>query len=197
MAAVGASRTLAEWVDAASAPLAFHRTVVARDLETMLAGWQSLPPGWGAVTASGDLADSRGVVVLRGRADPPGGAAVRAHARRRELADTVTGIERELAGAQSAAHAAAERLRIGRDAHLAARDAHDDADRALRAARAELETATDLLTRTSERSSALEAELADIGDTNAADAPSADGGAPPDAGARSPAASGGGRPAPP
>ncbi len=173
LAAVGAERTLAEWVDAPRAPLAFHRTAVARDLDALLAGWQSLPLGWGAVTASGDLADGRGVVTLRGRADPPGGAAVRAHARRRELAEAVTRIERDLADAQSSAHAAVERLRLGRDAHLAARDAHDDTDRALRAARSELDAATALLARTSERAEVLAAELADIGDPNAPDAASA------------------------
>ena len=174
LTAVGAERTLAEWVGAPGAPLAFHRTVVARDVDALLAGWRSLPAGWGAVTASGDLADGRGVVVLRGRADPPGGAAVRSHARRRELGEAVTSLERELTEAQAAAHVAAERLRVGRDTHLAARDAHDEADRALRAARAELDAATDLVARSEERAAALEREVAILGDLSGADAVSTD-----------------------
>ena len=54
----------------------------------------------------------RGVIVLRGRADPPGGASARAHARRRELASAVGRMEDEAAfGRRPDAHAATERLR--------------------------------------------------------------------------------------
>ncbi len=164
LAAVEAERTLAEWVGAAETPLAFHRTAVARDLDALLAGWRSLPAGWSAVTAAGDLADGRGIVTLRGRADPPGGAAVRAHARRRDLADATASIERELADAQTAAHAATERLRAGRDAHLAAADGHDEADLARRRARAELEAAGDRARRAGERVEQLDVEGSQLRD---------------------------------
>ena len=135
--AVRAERTLAEWVGATQAPLAFHRTAVAPDLDALLAGWRDLPAGWSAVTAAGDLADPRGVVVLRGRADPPGGAAVRAHARRRELADAVVTIERELAKAQATAHGAAEGGRPPRPARRRARGPRRDANDHERCDRAE------------------------------------------------------------
>ena len=56
--AVGAERTLADWMGSGDAsPLAFRRTAVARDVDALLDGWQGLPPGWSAVTAEGDLAD--------------------------------------------------------------------------------------------------------------------------------------------
>ena len=127
--AVGAERTLADWTGAGEgAPLAFQRTVVARDVGALLDGWQGLPPGWSAVTPEGDLADGRGVIVLRGRADPPGGASARAHARRRELASAVGLMAEESSAAQANAHAATERLRAARDSHLAAREASEDAD---------------------------------------------------------------------
>jgi chromosome segregation protein len=132
--AVGAERTLAEWVGEDSAPLAFHRTVVATTLEGLLTGWRALPQGWSAVTVDGDLADGRGVVVLRGRADPPGGAAVRAHARRRELTAAIGDLEAQLAAAHAAAHAATERLRSGRAAHIHAHEADDVSTRRVRAA---------------------------------------------------------------
>ena len=89
LAAVAGERTLADWVAMPAAPRVFARTVLAPDLDALLAGWRGLPPGWAAVTATGDLADARGVVI-RGRGDPPGGAAARAHARRRELGQAVT-----------------------------------------------------------------------------------------------------------
>jgi chromosome segregation protein len=158
LAAVSGEQTLADWVGARNAPLAFHRTVVARDLDALLAGWRRLPPGYSAVTAHGDLADARGLIVLRGRADPPGGAAARAHARRRELGEAVGEIERRLASSQEAAHAAVERLRAARDAHLAASNALDDAERLLRQHRQALEAAAGQVERTERRIADLEAE---------------------------------------
>lgn len=160
LAAVSAGQTLAEWVRAPDAPLAFHRTAVARDLGALLAGWRRLPPGWSAVTAEGDLADARGLVVLRGRADPPGGAAARAHARRRELGVAVTEIERELAAAQEAAHAATERLRAARDQHIAASNGLDEAERRHRQHRQAQEMAVGQVERTERRLADLEAERA-------------------------------------
>ena len=156
--AVSGERTLAEWVRAATAPLAFHHTVVARDLDALLAGWRRLPAGWSAVTAEGDLADARGLVVLRGRADPPGGAAARAHARRRELAEAVGDIERQVAGAQEAAHSSVERLRIARDAHLTASNALDEAERLQRQRRQAHEAAAGQVERTERRLADLDAE---------------------------------------
>ncbi|HEU5325526.1 MAG TPA: chromosome segregation protein SMC [Candidatus Limnocylindria bacterium] len=163
LAAVDASRTLAEWAGGSAAPRAFHRTVVARDLAALLDGWRRLPPGWSAVTEHGDLADARGIVVLRGRADPPGGAAARIHARRRELTEAVGRLERETATAQAAAHEATERLRAARDGHLAARDAHDEAERDLRRSHGEEETATAQAERLTTRLSRLSDERAALG----------------------------------
>jgi len=137
LAAVGGARTLADWVGGRGAPAAFHRTAVARDIDALIDGWRGLPDGWSAVTAEGDLADSRGIVVLRGRADPPGGAAVRIHARRRELAAGVAAMEASSTEAQRTAHDAAERLRASRDAHIGARDAAEAAEARLRGARQE------------------------------------------------------------
>ncbi|HUF06051.1 MAG TPA: chromosome segregation protein SMC [Candidatus Binatia bacterium] len=162
MAAVGGERTLAEWMAAPDAPLAFQRAVVAPDVEALIAGWRNLPPGWSAVTASGDLGDARGL-VLRGRADPPGGAAARAHARRRELSDAVRDMEAEATGAQALAHDATERLRVARDRHLAVREEADEAERAERRAREEADAAEAALARQVERVSQSEAEIGALG----------------------------------
>ncbi len=161
MAAIGAKRTLAEWMVAPDAPLAFQRVVVAPNLAALLAGWRDLPLGWSAVTADGDLADARGL-VLRGRADPPGGAAARAHVRRRELSEAVHGMEADAAEAQRAAHEAAERLRMARDAHLASRDEHDEAERADRRAHEENDAAKAAATRLADRLARSETEMADL-----------------------------------
>jgi chromosome segregation protein len=164
LAAVSAERTLAEWIGAADgAPVAFRRTVVAPDVAALLDGWRRLPPGWSAVTAEGDLADGRGVVVLRGRADPPGGASARTHARRRELGEAVRAGEDEARAAQAEGHRATERLRAARDAHLAVREGLDAAERGARQAREEAEAAEAAEGRLAERLADLEAELAALG----------------------------------
>jgi chromosome segregation protein len=162
LAAVAADRTLAEWMGLTDGPLAFQRAVLARDLSALLAGWRDLPPGWSAVTADGDLADARGV-VLRGRADPPGGAAARAHARRRELSEAVRGMEAEALQAQREAHDATEELRSARDAHLAARQAHDDAERSGRRALEDAEAAEAAVARLAGQHARAEAEIAAVG----------------------------------
>ena len=113
------------------------------------------------MTPEGDLADGRGVIVLRGRADPPGGASARAHARRRDLAAAVGRMEDESRAAQADAHATTERLRAARDAHLAAREATDEADATLRRLRAEVAAADDALSRLTERLAQLDADLAE------------------------------------
>jgi chromosome segregation protein len=175
LAAVGGERSLAEWVGAPDAPLAFHRAVVAPDLDALLVGWSALPAGWSAVTPDGDLADARGVIVVRGRADPPGGAAARAHVRRRELGAAVATTEAAAATAQTTAHDAAERLRTSRDAHLAARAAADDAQQAVRRAAADLDAQEAELRRLGERRARFEAELADLPeDTTAGNGSAAD-----------------------
>jgi chromosome segregation protein len=157
--AVGADRTLADWLGTDDAPRAFHRTVVAPSLAALLRGWRELPPGWTAVTTEGDLADERGVVVIRGRADERGGAAMRAHARRRELAGAVEDHERRLSDAQAASHGATDRLRAARDRHLAAREALDESERADRRARAELDAAQGAVERLQRRLVDLEEVL--------------------------------------
>src|SRR5438094_86173 len=93
LVAVGARQTLAEWIGGAEIPGIFARVAVAPDLGALLAGWRNLPTGWSAVTVEGDLADGRGLVALRGRADPPGGNAARQGARRRQIAEELTILE--------------------------------------------------------------------------------------------------------
>jgi chromosome segregation protein len=102
--AVGGDRTLAEWAGGAGAGLRLlRRTVVAPDLAALLAGWRALPAGWLAVTPRGDLADGRGLVSVRGRADAAGGEAARRHARRRELAEALERAEQEQSEATASA----------------------------------------------------------------------------------------------
>ena len=151
LAAVGGERTVAEWLQVPDAPAIFRCAVVARDLAELLDGWQRLPAGWSAVTTEGDLADSRGVIVLRGRADAPGGASARAHIRRRELDESISLTEREARAAQQAAHETTERLRLARDNHLAARDASDAAAVRARSARDERALAEAALGRLEQR----------------------------------------------
>jgi len=159
LAAVHGHQTLAEWVGMEAPPTAFARTAVAGDVAALLDGWRRLPPGWAAVTTDGDLADARGV-VLRGRGDPPGGASARAHARRRELATAISELERHFSAAQQAAHEAAQELRGARGAHLAAREAHDEADRTHRRAREAHEVQVAAADRAAERMKRLATDLA-------------------------------------
>ncbi|HEX7196696.1 MAG TPA: chromosome segregation protein SMC [Candidatus Limnocylindria bacterium] len=167
LAAVAAERTLADWVGMAAAPRAFTRTVVAADIGALLAGWRRLPPGWAAVTAAGDLADARGLLI-RGRGDPTGGASARAHARRRELGRAIAELESRFADAQQAAHAAAEGLRVARSEHLAAREAQDDAERAARLAREARAAAEGAVVRLGERIERLGGEVASLEASHAA-----------------------------
>ena len=174
--AVHGQRTLAEWIGMEAAPAAFVRTAVAADLAALLDGWRRLPDGWAAVTAEGDLADARGI-VLRGRGDPPGGASARAHARRRELAAAIVRLESDSSAAQQAAHEAADALRATRASHLAAREAHDEADRASRRAREGHESAISSERRAAERVEQLSTDLRALeADRSAAVAPTSDGG---------------------
>jgi chromosome segregation protein len=157
--AVRAERTLADWVGP-GAPALFHRAAVAPDLDALLHGWQRLPAGWAAVTPRGDLADGRGMLVVRGRAEPPGGLAARQHARRRALAEAGATLDRERADAVAAAHEAAEALRGARDRHVRAREALDAAEALMRRRRVEHEAAIAVERRLASDAERLEADLA-------------------------------------
>jgi chromosome segregation protein len=157
--AVRGTRTLAEWVGSAATPRLFARTVVADDVAALLDGWRHLPPGWWAVTPEGDLADGRGLVVLRGRGEPTGGASARQHARRRELAGALERLEAEHEAAQAiAARGHAEFAEAARG-HDAERAAYDLAERRLRLARNELEDAQARLARGELEAAALATQL--------------------------------------
>jgi len=120
LAAVRATQTLADWIGSERGPNLFTRTAIAPDLATLLQGWRHLPPGWCAVTREGDLADERGLLVIRGREDASAGEAARQHARRRELAELLARLEAEHGEAGQAAARA----------HVAASAARDDGDAA-------------------------------------------------------------------
>jgi len=167
LAAVGGHQTVAEWIGMMDAPRVFARTALAADLQALLSGWRRLPQGWAAVTVDGDFADMRGVVI-RGRGDPPGGATVRAHARRHELRLAVIELESRFRDAQEAAHSATETLRTVRNEHLAARETNDEADRTARIAREARAAAAAAMDREQERVNRLVAELAAL---RAIDAP--------------------------
>jgi chromosome segregation protein len=159
LAAVGASRTMAEWIGAGSSQRIFARAVVAPDLATLLRGWRDLPSGWMAVTPEGDLADERGLVVIRGRQDEAIGEAARQHARRRELAELVATLEHEQRQAgEAAARAlvAASRAMQSRDEALAARSQAELRATAARTAHAH---ATEVLERVRAQASTLATEL--------------------------------------
>ena len=166
LSAVDGKRTLADWIGMDAAPRAFARTVVASDLRALLNGWRGLPAGWAAVTTDGDLADARGIVI-RGRGDAPGGAAARAHARRRELEHAAGELETRFSQAQAAAHAAAEALRTARTTHLVAREAHDEAERGSRVAREARAAADAAVQRGQERVDRLAADLVALQAKNA------------------------------
>jgi chromosome segregation protein len=165
--AVGARRTLAEWIGGSETPGIFARVAVAPDLGSLLAGWRNLPAGWSAVTAEGDLADGRGLVALRGRADPPGGAAARQMLRRRQVAEELATLEPAYGEAADAAAsavaeaAASERLRakaqeISEAAEIEARRLAADAIEAERG-----------LERILAESGRLREERAELGSVNA------------------------------
>jgi chromosome segregation protein len=136
MAAVGADQTLAEWLGPAEVPQVFWRVAMAPDIDHLLRGWRELPTGWSAATRHGDLADARGIVAVRGRAEPPRAEAARRHQRRRELADALEQAEAE--GAEATRLAARELAAVGATGRRAeeARIALAEAQRAEAAARA-------------------------------------------------------------
>ncbi|HEY7463960.1 MAG TPA: chromosome segregation protein SMC [Candidatus Limnocylindria bacterium] len=140
--AVGAERTLSQWLGGNGAPALFAWTAVAPNLEALLSGWERLPHGWLAVTTDGDLADARGLLVIRGRAERGVSEAARRHARRRELSEMLEQLE-----AQQEA-AAAEAGKAMADVSAAARE--------LETARARREAAEEATRQAAERLSALE-----------------------------------------
>ena len=160
LAAVGATRTLAEWMGGTSLPLVFHRTVVAPDLAALLRGWRELPAGWCAVTQHGDLADGRGVVAVRGRGDPPGGEAARLHAQRRETAEALQRLEREQAGAADEAARTFAEATEARRQHESDREAGAAAERAFSQARAAVDLIDGSLGRARRDKTEMEAALA-------------------------------------
>jgi chromosome segregation protein len=160
--AVGAARTLAEWIGDPRGPRLFRRVAVAPDLGSLLRGWGQLPDGWVAVTPRGDLADGRGLVAVRGRDEAPGGADAQRHARRRELADALKQLEAEQRGAASTA--AGDLGAVGEAARRldAARAERDAAERAEHEARLELEAIEGRLRRAAEAAAGLAEEMTGI-----------------------------------
>jgi chromosome segregation protein len=160
--AVRAATTLAEWVGSPTAAGPFAWTVLAPDVESLLAGWRGLPPGWQAVTPSGDLADGRGLLVLRGRADSTSSEAARRHGRRRELAQALEALEAEQEqSASDAARAMAGVAEAGRALEVA-RTRLEVAERAERDASTTLEALEVRARRAAELDAQLVAELAQL-----------------------------------
>jgi chromosome segregation protein len=160
LAAVGAERTMADWIGSSRTPGVFDRVALAPDLSALIAGWRSLPPGWCAVTAAGDLADGRGILALRGRADPPGGVAARRAARRAELGRQLEVLEAEHGSrTDAAAHAVAEAAAVQRR-FVELRDAADGMETTARRAAGELAAAEARAARAERMISELEPALA-------------------------------------
>jgi chromosome segregation protein len=159
LTAVGGERTLAEWVGE-DAPAILGRAVVARDPAALLAGWSRLPAGWLAVTLEGDLADARGVLVLRGRGDTPGGGAAREHQRRRELEEALERIVVDEHEGDATLSSAERRMREATASREAAQRARDEAERRVREAAAGVEGAESRLARAEREATRLAAELA-------------------------------------
>ena len=161
--AVGATRTLAEWVGSDTMEI-LARTVVAASLDALRHGWSRLPAGWLAVTVDGDVADGRGVLSLRGRRDAGTGRAARRHARRRELADIVARLGTEHQAAVARAEATVATFAAAEREERARREARSEAERRARAAATTLETLTARRVRAERDASELESQLAAIPD---------------------------------
>jgi chromosome segregation protein len=157
--AVGGRRTLAEWVEGDAALEIFQRVAVAPDVAALLSGWRALPAGWCAVTIDGDLADGRGLVALRGRADLPGGEAARQLARRRELATTLDRLEHEHAESADAAAEAVAGAAAAQRRMAEARRAADAADLEARESAAHAATARQALDRARAEEDRITGEL--------------------------------------
>jgi chromosome segregation protein len=179
--AVGGERTLAEWIGATDLPEILQRTIMAADLAALRRGWPRLPAGWFAVTPYGDVADGRGLLTLRGRADAPGGRAARRHARRRELAEMLSRGDEQTSRAAAAADAASAALAAAEHELSVTRQAHADAERDERDAVTTLEAARSARARAEREAGELEGQVTR---TQAAEAAAGDAsmpGAPEDA----------------
>jgi chromosome segregation protein len=162
LAAIGADRTLAEWIGGDRVPVLFRWTALLPDVETLLGGWRRLPAGWLAVTPAGDMADSRGLLVLRGQAESNGSAAAQRHGRRRELGQALEAIDQEQAtAAAEAARAMAAVTEAGRTLEDARRS-REASERDERTAAADLEAAELATERTGAVEARIAAELATI-----------------------------------
>ncbi|MGH2489684.1 MAG: chromosome segregation protein SMC [Candidatus Limnocylindria bacterium] len=152
--AVGATQTLAELLGGRVGADILQRTVVAPDIAALLDGWPRLPDGWAAVTLSGDLADARGVVTVRGRAGARRPVLGR-DARQAELTIRVKQLDEDRDAAlarQDAARASLDRTSVASDAAVAAVEAArigrrrvDEDSAAADAALARLTTSRDAL----------------------------------------------------
>ena len=177
LAAVSGERTLSQWLGGNGAPALFAWTAVAPDVEQLLAGWHRLPDGWLAVTADGDLADGRGLLVIRGRAERGVSEAARRHARRLELAEQLERLEAEQEqAAAEAGRAMADVSAAGRQ--LEAARAHreraegDEREGAERVAAAEVR-----VSRLATREAAIATELAELADAPTSGSPANEEGA--------------------
>ncbi|HET6820560.1 MAG TPA: hypothetical protein VFH98_08410, partial [Candidatus Limnocylindria bacterium] len=160
LTAVGGDRTLSQWLGGNGTPALFAWTAIAPDVERLLAGWHQLPEGWLAVTADGDLADGRGLLVIRGRAERGVSEAARRHARRQELSEQLERLEAEQERAAAEAGAAMADVSAAGRRLDAARQGRERAETAERE-RAEQAAATQLrATRAADREAAITAELA-------------------------------------
>jgi chromosome segregation protein len=160
LTAVGATRTMADWIGAPDLPPLLRRTVVAPDVERLIAGWRQLPVGWSAVTADGDLADGRGLVVIRGRQGTAEGERALSASRHRRLAEEAAAAEEQLGGASDvAATALASLVEASRVRDAAAR-AQAESERNLSEMRAGIETIAGSLARAQRDAEQLAGELA-------------------------------------
>jgi chromosome segregation protein len=161
LAAVHGTRTLAEWIGTDQTPRLFARTAVAPDLASLLNGWRRLPAGWSAVTADGDLADERGLVVVRGRDEPSVGEAARQHAHRRELADLLVQLESEQAEAAKSAARALVASAAAASTLVTAALSHGNDEGRTAVARGVHDGAAEAMARAADRERLLGAELAE------------------------------------
>ena len=160
LAAVSGERTLSQWLGGNGTPSLFAWTAVAPDVERLLAGWHGLPDGWLAVTPDGDLADGRGLLVIRGRAERGVSEAARRHARRRELAEQLERVEAEHEAAAAEAGRAMAAVSAAARGLDAARTRREDAEAREREA-AEAAAAAELrASRLAARRAAIDEELA-------------------------------------
>ncbi len=148
--AVGGTQPLTDLLGTSDLPLALARVVIAPSLGHLLEGWRDLPAGWVAVTETGDVADGRGVVSVRGRRDPHADAAARQHARSRALTDELATLRPQAEAARAAATAAAAEHGRGITKRDEAAEALRAAEEAHRTAAATLATTTAAATRTAD-----------------------------------------------